>query len=61
AKLVDKISMFIAPKIMGDEAAVSSVRGLSIKNLNSVIRLNSFSVSKIAGDILVEGYVLGDR
>lgn len=57
ANLVDKFLMFIAPKIMGDERAVSSVRGFKVANVNQVLRLKNVAVKKIGEDILVEGYI----
>lgn len=57
AKLVDKILVFIAPKIMGDACALSSVSGSIIKNVNAAIRLRDWTLKKIGEDILIEGYL----
>ncbi|HOW34836.1 MAG TPA: bifunctional diaminohydroxyphosphoribosylaminopyrimidine deaminase/5-amino-6-(5-phosphoribosylamino)uracil reductase RibD [Candidatus Omnitrophota bacterium] len=61
AKLVDKVLVFIAPKIMGDACALSSVSGLSIKNVNGAIRLKDLFLKEIDKDILIESYVHGNR
>ena len=57
AKLVDKILMVLAPRIMGDEMAVSSIRGLAVKNLRETIFLKNLAVKRIGEDIFIEGYV----
>jgi len=61
ARLVNKALMVLAPKIMGDESAISSVRGFRVRNVNNTIRLDDVSVKRIGEDILVEGYVHGNR
>ena len=55
--LVDKFLIFIAPKIMGDERAINSVRGLTLNNINRLVRLKNLTFQKIGDDILIEGYV----
>ena len=61
AKLVDKVLVVIAPKIMGDETAISSVRGLRISDVGRAICLRDIEVKNISEDILVTGYVYGNR
>ena len=58
---MDKVLVFIAPKIMGDETAISSVRGLRASNVSQAIRLRDIEVKSISEDILVTGYVYGNR
>jgi len=56
AKLVDKIFIFLAPKIMGKASALGSISGagdLSIKKLPLVSDLN---LEKKAEDYLISGY-----
>ncbi|MCK5214071.1 MAG: bifunctional diaminohydroxyphosphoribosylaminopyrimidine deaminase/5-amino-6-(5-phosphoribosylamino)uracil reductase RibD [Candidatus Omnitrophica bacterium] len=56
-KLIDKMQIFVAPKIIGDQAALSSVQGLEIDNVNHAIKLDSVETKSIADDIVLEGYV----
>ncbi len=55
--LVDKILFFIAPKILGDEKAISSVRGFHVNDVNQSISLKNVTTRSIGRDILIEGYV----
>jgi len=56
-KLVDKVLIFISPKIIGGKDAISSVMGKGIARVDKAIRLKQVSVRRISEDILVEGYV----
>jgi len=53
-KLVDKMMIYVAPKIMGE--GLSSVRGFSPDSLAGVMTLGKMSVDKIGDDILIQGY-----
>lgn len=53
--LVDKMMIYIAPKIMGE--GLESIRGLNLTALKKVIALKDISVGRIGEDILIEGYV----
>ena len=55
--IVDKMYIYIAPKIMGDEKALSSICGLNISRLDQSIPLRDISVERIAEDILIQGYL----
>jgi len=52
--LVDKMMIYIAPKIMGE--GLSSVRGLKFRTLAGMVRLKEMSFDKIGEDILIQGY-----
>jgi len=56
-KLVDKMMIYVAPKIMGE--GLSSVRGLKLKSLKEIVLLKSMSFDKIGDDILIQGYLKG--
>jgi diaminohydroxyphosphoribosylaminopyrimidine deaminase/5-amino-6-(5-phosphoribosylamino)uracil reductase len=56
-KLIDKMYIYIAPKIMGDQKALSSIVGLQTAKIGQVTRLQKIKVNKINEDILVTGYV----
>ncbi len=60
-KVVDKMHVYIAPKIAGDGAALNSVLGLKTENINRLVRLKDLSVQRLGEDIFVEGYVHGHR
>lgn len=53
-KLIDKMMIYTAPKIMGE--GLSSVRGLQFKALKEIIHLKQMSFDKIGEDILIQGY-----
>jgi diaminohydroxyphosphoribosylaminopyrimidine deaminase/5-amino-6-(5-phosphoribosylamino)uracil reductase len=52
--LVDKMMIYVAPKIMGE--GLPSVRGLNIKALANIVELKKPSFDKIGDDILIQGY-----
>ena len=53
-KLIDKIMIYTAPKIMGE--GLPGVRGLKSKNLADIVQLKEMSFDKIGEDILIQGY-----
>lgn len=56
AGIVDKILVFIAPKIVGGKSAKTPVEGLGALSMTDALRLENMSVKKIGCDILVEAY-----
>jgi diaminohydroxyphosphoribosylaminopyrimidine deaminase/5-amino-6-(5-phosphoribosylamino)uracil reductase len=54
--LVDKLSLFIAPKILGGDA-LAAVGALDIKSLKKAVVLKSMKERKLGADILIEGYL----
>lgn len=56
--LVDRMMVYIAPKIIGDQNAVSAIAGLNVRNLQKALVLKDMTVQKIGEDILVEGNVV---
>lgn len=60
-KLVDKMYMYLAPKIIGDRRAVNSIDGLNVSRLHQCVQLDKMDMKKVAQDILLEGYVYRDR
>jgi diaminohydroxyphosphoribosylaminopyrimidine deaminase/5-amino-6-(5-phosphoribosylamino)uracil reductase len=61
AGIVDKVMIFIAPKIIGGETAVTPVEGAGIMQMKDAIDLYDLNVGRFDEDILVEGYVKGER
>jgi diaminohydroxyphosphoribosylaminopyrimidine deaminase / 5-amino-6-(5-phosphoribosylamino)uracil reductase len=59
--LVDKALVFVAPKILGDAGARSSVVGFKANHVDQSVRLKDWSVQPVGDDLLIEGYVHGHR
>lgn len=55
--LVDKISAFIAPIIIGGTKAPGPLAGPGINMLSEALSLESLTHTVIDGDILIEGYI----
>ena len=56
-KLVDKLYIYVAPKIIGDQDALSSVVGVDTVSIGRAIRLKDLTSRNIGQDILLTGYV----
>jgi len=56
-KLVDKMLIFIAPKIIGEQHAISSIAGLKALKLKQAVGLRNITVRSIGEDFLLEGYI----
>src|SRR3989338_373685 len=54
--IVDKVAIFVAPKILGKEG-LPTVGNLGIKRIKNAIRLSGLECQKLGEDILLEGYV----
>ncbi len=55
--LVDKVNVYVAPKILGEKGKINSFIGLSFNPLKSTIRLKDISIKSVNSDLLVEGYI----
>lgn len=55
-RLVDKVVLFYAPKIIGGTEAKAAVGGMGIEKIPSAIRLKGGKMKKIGGDFVFEGY-----
>lgn len=55
-KLADKVYSFIAPKIIGGNAAPSPVGGQGLSFMREAWELHSIEVKRFAKDILITGY-----
>lgn len=58
--IVDKVMIFIAPKIIGGKDAITPVEGTGIQLMKDAVKLEDISISRFDEDILVEGYVKGE-
>jgi diaminohydroxyphosphoribosylaminopyrimidine deaminase/5-amino-6-(5-phosphoribosylamino)uracil reductase len=56
ADLVNKITFFIAPKIIGGKDAPAAVGGLGIERMSEALQLEDVEVSERGNDIEVTGY-----
>jgi len=57
AGIVDKVIIFIAPKIIGGEKAPSPVEGKGVTDLINARHLRDVTVKRLGHDIVVEGYI----
>ncbi|MBF0483247.1 MAG: bifunctional diaminohydroxyphosphoribosylaminopyrimidine deaminase/5-amino-6-(5-phosphoribosylamino)uracil reductase RibD [Candidatus Omnitrophica bacterium] len=56
--IVDKMHIYVAPKIVGDQRALSSVTGMNIAKVDEALQLRDLQVLYFNPDIRIEGYVL---
>jgi diaminohydroxyphosphoribosylaminopyrimidine deaminase/5-amino-6-(5-phosphoribosylamino)uracil reductase len=56
AGLVDKVTFFIAPKIIGGTAAPSAIGGAGIERMSDALELERINVIQRGKDIEVTGY-----
>ncbi len=55
--LVDRMMVYVAPKIIGDQNGISSVAGLNISDIDKTVGLDKITIDYLKPDILVQGYV----
>lgn len=55
-KLVDKIYLFIAPKIIGGKNSFGSVAGRGFPSLQSCPKIEKVSIRRLGEDLLISGY-----
>lgn len=55
--LVDQVSAFVAPRILGGREAVPAVRGTGIASAEAACVLEEVRWRKVGDDLLMEGYV----
>ena len=59
--IVNKVQIYIAPKIIGGDKARGPVGGMGIDKLCDAYKVNNISYEVIGDDILIEGYIEGDE
>ena len=57
-QLVDKMHIYMAPKIMGAQNALSSITGLKVMNMEQALKLNVRTFRKINQDYFMEAYII---
>lgn len=55
--LVDRLSVFISPTVIGSEG-LSSVGPLGVKRLKDALKIEGLTVKRVGTDMLVEGYLM---
>jgi diaminohydroxyphosphoribosylaminopyrimidine deaminase / 5-amino-6-(5-phosphoribosylamino)uracil reductase len=56
AGLVNKVTFFIAPKIIGGPAATSAIAGLGVEKMADALELERTSVVQHGADVEITGY-----
>lgn len=56
AKAADKVVIFIAPKLIGGDAAPTLFAGKGIRAVKNAVQLHDVTAKRFADDILIEGY-----
>lgn len=57
--IVDKLMIFIAPKIIGGAQSYPSIGGNIYKNLDEAFEIKDLKIRMFGGDIFIEGYLKG--
>ncbi len=57
--LVDRMVVFISPKIIGGRQAPTAVEGKGIEKIKQALRLKDMKVKRIGSDLMIEGRVKG--
>jgi diaminohydroxyphosphoribosylaminopyrimidine deaminase/5-amino-6-(5-phosphoribosylamino)uracil reductase len=57
ARLIDEVHVFLAPKLMGGEAALTPVRGMGVAAIADAIGCQVEHVEQVDGDVYWRGYV----
>jgi diaminohydroxyphosphoribosylaminopyrimidine deaminase/5-amino-6-(5-phosphoribosylamino)uracil reductase len=60
AGLVDKVILFIAPKLVGGRAAPGPIGGAGVARMEEAVPLREVRIRRLGVDFAVEGYVHGD-
>jgi len=61
ARLVNKVSFFIAPKIVGGEDSRSAIGGVGVESMNEALQLDDLEVTRRGDDVEVSGYPRANR
>lgn len=57
SKVVDRIILFIAPKILGGKNALTPVEGIGVKKLKDAMIINNLTFGAVGKDLIVEGEI----
>jgi len=56
-KVVDKLSLYIAPILLGGKNSKSFIGGEGISNLKDAIQIENWTITQLSKDILIESYI----
>lgn len=56
-RLINKVLIYIAPKILGGEGAKSPIEGIGIDDPNNAVKLKEGGITKIEDDLFLEYYL----
>lgn len=56
AGLVDKLMLFMAPKIIGGSASIACFHGLGTDQLDAAVSVAKLTITPVGEDFLIEGY-----
>lgn len=57
AEAVNKLHIYLAPKLLGGDKALSPVRGVGIQHMHEAYGISYMEVSRIEEDIFIEAYI----
>ncbi len=57
-KVVDQMKIYLAPKLLGDETALSSIAGRRVASINQCLSLRNIKLKRMGPDFLIEGEVV---
>ena len=60
AGIVDKVMIWIAPKIIGGKDAITPVEGRGIPLMRDALAVQGMHMDRLGDDILIEGYLKGE-
>lgn len=59
--IVDKVLIYIAPKIIGGVNSKTPVGGNGIAHLKDAFKIKNLNISMVSEDVLLQGYIGGER
>lgn len=58
AGIVNKVNIYIAPKIIGGANAISPIMGRGVETMKDAFAITSMQVTQLNEDIFIEGYIM---
>ena len=59
--LIDKLILFLSPRVIGDEQAPGIFGGRGVSRLQEAVCVREIRVKKVGKDVIVEGYFASER
>jgi diaminohydroxyphosphoribosylaminopyrimidine deaminase/5-amino-6-(5-phosphoribosylamino)uracil reductase len=56
--LIDKLILFISPRVIGDDQAIGMFGGKPVPRLKDAVPLHELRMRRIGGDMLIQGYFI---